>query len=472
MYRVPVPLPLLLSRPIALVLAVLAVYGCWSTPGLVAHWGASSIGWAMLAAWCVLAASLLRNSDRAWPRGEVFAFALATVALRLGSLWLSAGRASPGDSRQYLALAHNLLAGRGLVVADAYMHLDVRALYPPLYPLLLAGWGAVAGLSAPSLLALSTVTDLFAAWAIARLGARCGSARGGVTAAALYLIWPSTLFDAPLAQKESLEVLLITTLALGWVDAARVDWRTAARIGMPAGLLALCQPGQAALAALFALAAVQRLGWGRAIALGARAGGAAMLVLLPWWVRNALVFGEFVPLTSAGGLSLWVGENSAATGNWMPYPPALTGLPELAYARAAARLAVDWMVHHPLDVVRLNAAKFVRAMGVAQSGLVRLAAMRPALGNTAAAALLPVSQASHLMLLAAASAVLAVRRVSPLAVVLLAACLAQLLIFGLWFEFGERHRDFVTPFLLLAVTSAGVRRRTAPAAASSARPAA
>ncbi len=455
---------------LAILFAALAGYGCWSTPGLVARWGVSAAGLALFGGWGIVAAFALSILARTPKRHEVLGFAVAAMILRIGSLWLSAGRVSPGDAREYLALAHNLLAGRGLVVADAYMHLDVRALYPPLYPLLLAGWGAVAGLSAPSLLALSTVIDLLAAWAIAQLGARCGNAPGGMAAAALYLIWPSTLFDAPLAQKESLEVLLIALLALGWINAARVDWRTAARIGVPAGLLALCQPGQAALAALFALAALQRLGWARVIALGARAGGVAMLVLLPWWVRNALVFGEFVPLTSAGGLSLWVGENPAATGNWMPYPPALTGLRELAYGRAAAGLAVDWMVHHPLDVARLNAAKFVRAMGVAQSGVVRLAAMRPALGD--AAALLPVSQISHLLLLAAASAALVLHRVPLLAVILIAACLAQLLIFGLWFEFGERHRDFITPFLLIAVTSANVRRRTTPAAASSARPAA
>jgi high-affinity Fe2+/Pb2+ permease len=35
---------------------------------------------------------------------------------------------------------------------------------------------------------------------------------------------------------------------------------------------------------------------------------------------------------------------------------------------------------------------------------------------------------------------------------LLAACGAQLVLFNLWFEFGERHREFVTPFLLLIIS--------------------
>jgi hypothetical protein len=29
------------------------------------------------------------------------------------------------------------------------------------------------------------------------------------------------------------------------------------------------------------------------------------------------------------------------------------------------------------------------------------------------------------------------------------ACLAQILLFGIWFEFSERHRLFMTPFLIL-----------------------
>jgi len=32
---------------------------------------------------------------------------------------------------------------------------------------------------------------------------------------------------------------------------------------------------------------------------------------------------------------------------------------------------------------------------------------------------------------------------------LLAACVVQVMLFGIWFEFSERHRLFMTPFILL-----------------------
>ena len=107
--------------------------------------------------------------------------------------------------------------------------------FPPAYPLLLAGWGAVAGLSPFAVLTLSTLLDALAAALIAGLGRRMGAGRAGRAAAALYLIWPSVVFDAPLAQKESLEIVLVLALAHGWLGARRVDWRAALRIGLPAG---------------------------------------------------------------------------------------------------------------------------------------------------------------------------------------------------------------------------------------------
>ena len=65
----------------------------------------------------------------------------------------------------------------------------------------------------------------------------------------------------------------------------------------------------------------------------------------------------------------------------------------------------------------------------------------------------------------------AIRRRDPLKSMLLAG-IAQMLLFGIWFEFDERHRYFLTPILLLCA-SAGLlslltrmRSGTAPTVAS------
>jgi hypothetical protein len=174
------------------------------------------------------------------------------------------------------------------------------------------------------------------------------------------------------------------------------------------------------------------------------------VVLVPWWVRNWTVFHAFVPLTTASGASLWIGNNPDATGNWQPPPPALKGIPELAYGKRIGAIAVEWIRTHPVGFVRLTLTKFVRASGIAQFGVTRLVAMGPPVPRVLAAALWPLSMLAHLALLGGAAFKLGPRLPFTL-VLLIAACGLQLMLFGMWFEFGERHREFVTPFLLLAL---------------------
>lgn len=457
---------------LSLLLAALAAYGLFSMPGLAAHWGPSISGLAVLAAWAAIAGWALGSVVRAAPRWQWGAFWLAAGAMRVAAALLTDGRISPGDPHWYMVLAENLLHGRGLVLHEPYMGVDARALFPPAYALLLAGWGGAVGFTTGAILVLSTVLDLAAAAAMVRLGDALESPRAGRAAAALYLIWPAVLFDAPLAQKESLATLLIVLLALGWVRAERrFAW---AAIGVPAGLLALTQPGQAMIAGLFGLALVPRLGLRRMLAVGVPAAAIAAAVMMPWWVRNWLVFGQFVPLTSAGGYSLWIGNNPDATGSWEPPPASLHGLPEIAFGKAAAAIARTWIVAHPLDFVHVTIAKFLRACAVSDFAIDRLAAMRPPIARAVGAMLFPLSYGAHLLLLGGGAAAVQVRRAPGLSVtlLLLAAGIAQLALFGVWFEFTERHRAFLTPFLLLAIAQgiAGLApafSRTAPSAGPS-----
>lgn len=457
-----VPVPTLC---LSALFAGLALYGCWSAPGLAEKWGVSATGLALLALWGVAAAWTAATALREPGRFGWAGFAVVAVAFRLASLALVAGRVSPSDSHWYTVLAQHLLAGHGLFLDDPAMGTRVYAEFPPAYPVLLAGWGAIAGLSSLSVLVLSTLLDGVAAALIAGLGDRLGARRAGRAAAALYLIWPSVLFNAPLAQKESLELVAVLALAHGWLRADRAGWRQAAAIGLPAALLALTQPGMAALAALFGLAVAPRLGWRR---FGGTAGLAALVAaaaMAPWWWRNWQVLHAFVPLTSVGGLSLWIGENPDATGNWMPYPAAIVGLPELACSHAASRIAITWMSHHPLELLHLNIAKLLRAVGVGQFAITRLDAMRPVLAPGTTAALLPLAHGAQILLLAAGSASLFARQ-RPVLTALVLAIVVQFGVFGVWFEFSERHRELLTPFLLLSITAAvaSLRPRTAPSA--------
>lgn len=431
------------------VFGLLLLYGLSAIPDLTARWGITLASIGAIAGWIALAATgfhMLRERPGLAP---IAALATTLVVVRSAFALLAVGRTSTGDPNAYLNLAKGLLAGQGLLIHDPFTDTIWHALFPPLYPLLLAGWGAVFGFGTAAVLTLGTLTDGATAFLLCVLGQRLGSAVAGRRAAWLYLVWPSVLFSAPLAQKESLSAFLILALALAWIE-RRPGWRGALSLGLPAGLLALTQPGQAPLAALFGFVLIGRIGLWPMLLTGVRGGIVAILVLLPWWVRNALVLHSFVPLTTASGPSLWIGNNPDATGNWVPPPPELKGLPELVYAKRIRAIAIDWITTHPFGFVRLTATKFVRACGIAQFGVTRLVAMGPPFPRMLAAALWPLSLLAHLALLGGAALTLQ-RRLPVTLVLLIAACGLQLLLFGVWFEFGERHREFVTPFLLLAL---------------------
>jgi hypothetical protein len=429
-------------------LAVLFLYALVSLPGFAARWGWSAGGFALLIGWAGAAAAGVWAFARrpGWP--SFVGMALVIAVLRGGSAAVAAGRISPGDPHAYVELARNLLLHGDFGIYDAGFGVYFHAFYPPLYPLLLAGWGAVLGFSTVSILMLGTLIDGAAAVLIALLGRRLGDGAAGARAAWLYLVWPSVVFSAPLAQKEGFCALLVLALALAWLRSAG-SWRTAAAIGVPAGLLALTQPGQAPLAALLGLVLWRRIGFGAVMRRGLAAVPFAVLVMLPWWLRNAAVFGGFVPLTSAGGVSLWVGNNPQATGNWMPSPPELHGLGERETGTRASGLALAWIRSDPLGFVRLTLTKVVRACGVGIFGVVRLEAMSPTIARPLAALLWPVSHLGHAALLALAAWRAGSRAVPSALVLLVVASGLQVALFGVWFEFGERHREFVTPFLLL-----------------------
>lgn len=441
-------------------LALLAIYAVYTVPSLLPRWGASWLGLLLLAGWAGCMAIAWPIARGLLPARAVWAgIAMAGLLLRLAALLLFFGRApGTGDPKEYLEFAQELLAGSGLHFADSSTGVTFLALYPPAYPLLLALLGAVAGLSQAALLASNFALELASAVLIGRIGAQLGEAAAGRAAAWLFMTWPTFALAAPFAQKEPLVLLLvlaIVALLLGQ-RARPVAWRDGAALGGLTGLLALTQPGLALFPAVLGIAFLGPLGVRRLWSLGWRAAPAALLVMAPWWIRNALLLHAFVPLTTTGGLSLWIGNNSAATGNWMPLPAHFAGLPEVQMSAQAAAEAKAWIVEHPLEFVRLTLTKVFRAMGVEQFTAVRIALLQPAPPPAVNAAVFPLCHGAWTAMLAAAGLLsgAAMRRpAGRFALILALACLAEVALFGVWFEFSERHRYFLLPFLVLTVAS-------------------
>lgn len=386
---------------------------------------------------------------------------VTSAAFRLWALYLLDGRAPDGDAPNYLAMAHNMLSGRGMVLDDANNVANMRATYPPLYPMLLASFGLLLPLSFATVTAVNSAIDLACAWAMTRLGAAAGDSRAGAAAAAIYLLWPTNMGMAPLARKEGLVALFVVALLLVLVrsieEPRRKDSvRLGAIYGVLTGLLALTQPGLLFLPALFALVALpkfrSRREWLMMMSVGA---ACAALTLLPWWIRNWLLFHRFVPLTAASGYSLWIGATPIGDGTWIQPPPKFLAGDEFAMAAGMGQEAQRIIASDTSGYVLHCLEKFGRAMASENRGATMIHWAEPRAHYWIARGWVAIATTAHFIALQTAIICAVLRRREMLSKFLFAA-FAQILLFAIWFEFDQRHRYFLTPLLLL-VAASGVR---------------
>lgn len=282
-----------------------------------------------------------------------------------------------GDSLSYEVLAQHLARGEDFVYGDA------QVARTPGYPLLLAPvyWFA----DPPPTFALrlvgivcGTITIGLAAW-IARM---LFDPVAGVLAAMLVAFYPGAIGMSVFILSEAPFVPLML-LNLGWLivslraDESSRRTKFAALSGLAFGLAILMRPSwlmfplfAAPIGLLFYENRKQQL------FSYATAAVVAAMVLMPWWVRNYMVIGKFVPTTLQVGASLYDGISPMATGaSDMSYVPGFKhdlaaeeadledSLPGTFESRLDERMkqaAIDWAKQNPGKVIQLAGVKFWR----------------------------------------------------------------------------------------------------------------
>jgi hypothetical protein len=277
----------------------------------------------------------------------VLLLVVAGAALRF-TLAARAEELRADERYRYGEIARSLRDGEGFAIAG---HPTAQSL--PLWPALLALMPAPP--AGRYLAALLSSLALPVAWLVAR---RLGGPRTALLALALLAI---DLDQAQLGASllaEPLFTLLLLLFALAWVSGRLLPAAAAL------ALAALTRPEAALLP--FALAAGGRE-WRRPLVLVA----AVALALLPWTLRNARVFGTFVPFTTTGGVTLHSGMNEGELG--LPFRKRGQGRAaeylharelaregEVAYDRAKAREALSFARARPGAALGLTAAKLAQ----------------------------------------------------------------------------------------------------------------
>lgn len=307
-----------------------------------------------------------RNGGRVGVAALV-AVLLLGLGLRLGEAW--DGRAPVYDAQAYAAIAANLDAGKGFTVGPQATQPSSN--YSPGLPLFAAGLyklsGGVHERFARVVLALiGTLSVLFTYLIGRRLGrlasmgrapdrpraAEAGPApappkaqrvlkKGGYSApnsasaefwlalggALVVAVYPALLEYQGMLMSEPLAATLLSggVLALLWAwDGPSSEARQERHLlrwllpGVLFGALALVRPEYLAVAGLVALvvfAREARLAWRSSLLRAAVFLGAALVVIAPWTIRNAVALDRLVPISTGGGQVLFAGTYLPSDGD-------------------------------------------------------------------------------------------------------------------------------------------------------------
>lgn len=287
------------------------------------------------------------------------------------------------DSDNYLPLARSLAKGSGFSLNGR-----PTAYRPPLYPILLApltgtlgdrvDWG-IAGLHI--LLGGGTV-------ALTGLTARqlFRSGNRALLASLIVACDPTLVWLARSVMTETLAAFLVVVSIAAFTVPGRLGLILG---GLALGLEALCRPSLLVGAGFCCLghATLGNLNLKRKISGSLTIGGTALLVLVPWAVRNAAVFGEPVWTTTHGGYTLALANNPVYyrdvldgpagvwTGRdqwlwWDSVNRETAGMPEPEADRYMKAKVVRLARDRPVDFLRASAARLGRFWSVAPADAV------------------------------------------------------------------------------------------------------
>jgi len=267
-------------------------------------------------------------------------------------------------------IAWNLVSGRGYSSPWPDTVMAPTAQQPPVYPLLLAAifrvGGAYTYLSLYFAIFLNAAFSAMTAVLLLRLGERAFGRGVGIVAA---LTWSCWIYEVTVSLRlwESALSGMLLALGLWWLPRLREEPGTFPwiRFGVLAGVAALTN---ATLLAVFAALGIA--GW-LAMKPPKRtqwlmAAGVCALVLLPWTVRNYVVFGKFIPLRDNFGLELWVGNHEGVThlydfqGSFpLSNPAEYNQLGEMAFMERERSVAVGFIRENPAQFLRLCGQRVV-----------------------------------------------------------------------------------------------------------------
>ena len=256
------------------------------------------------------------NGNSSADRYGLLACLILAVALRGAVLFLHADELTR-DRDAYLGIARSVAQGKGYSTPNLQTPTAFR---PPLYPLQLAGLMVILPDTA-AVVVLSLTWGVIAVWTTWHAGQWLGLGHGSMLAAMLVAVDPMLLQYSAQPMTEVTCAGLVALLVFWMVRRDGSETLRQFVVGVLFGALVLTRP------TFWPMAIVVFTGWGltraakwrhrhqddqrseSAFAFPWRVMAATLLVVAPWVIRNQLVMGSPIVMTTHGGYTLLLANN-------------------------------------------------------------------------------------------------------------------------------------------------------------------
>jgi 4-amino-4-deoxy-L-arabinose transferase-like glycosyltransferase len=269
-------------------------------------------------------------------------------------------------------IALSLVTGHGYSSPWAHTPLLPTAQQPPVYPLLLAAifklGGVYSHLSLWISLVLNSVFSALTAVLMLKTGSRLLGASAATLAAWVWALWPYEAIVAIRLWESSLSALLLM-IALSILTRLNADSRISSWLvfGILAGIAVLTNTTLLSVFPLFWIwlwISHWRRGKSCAKVL-ATSVAVCVLLVMPWTIRNYVVFHRVIPIRDNFGLELWIGNHEGVTHDYpRDYPVLNPGeynrLGEIGYMESRQGIALEFIRQHFGQFLRLSARRFLK----------------------------------------------------------------------------------------------------------------